>query len=228
MMRNIKRAPSARPGQNLSFSGYAGIEDLPLYIRTLYGDNYRLKDKQFLTSVNDFPQSIFEKAANNCTLTSLTRLLLFFRETHFPLVPANAQAVYRAARDVFSKYGYHPVKVHSLRNRIRYGPWNIANMSRDVLKVFGYMEPIVKNHYIMKRRYIIDEIRKGKPVMLNIAFGDYSNHTVSVVGYDLYEKEGSMDRFFVAVYDGWSRRLRYIDWSVFALTPASVTVFSPN
>lgn len=226
MNRKKKRVRSARPGQNAMFTGYAGIEDLRQYVSSVYGAAYQTKESVFLERVNDFPQSTFEKSANNCTLTSLTRMLLFFREYYFPTVPANAQAIYKAARRVFIDYGYDPIKVQSLKNHLQYGPWNIDNMCRDVLRSFGYAKPVVKNHYFAKKSYIVNEIRKRKPVLLNISFGDYGNHTISVVGIEVFQKDGSADRLFLAVYDGWTRRLRYLDWSEFGLTPASVTVFA--
>ncbi len=221
-----KRLPSSRPGQSSSFGGYAGIEDLPLYVSDTYGEDYQLTDSIFLDRVNDFPQSIFEKSANNCTLTSLTRVLLFMREDYYPTVPANAQAIYEVVRDVFLTYGYDPKKIRSIRSRLRYGPWNIDRMCRDVLRAYGCDKPVVNNHYFFKRSSILSELRKNRPVLLNISFGDYANHTVTVVGCRIYHKEGAADRLFLAVYDGWARRLRYLDWHVFGLTPASVTVFA--
>ena len=50
-----------------------------------------------------------------------------------------------------------------------------------------------------------------------LAFGYYGNHTVTVVGYNEYERDYGLytqKKTFIKVYDGWTKQERYIDSSL--------------
>lgn len=67
------------------------------------------------------------------------------------------------------------------------------------------------------------EIDAGRPVIMNIATGYYGNHTVTVRGYDIYRKQHTIGKikyytyyYMIAVYDGWTSSVRYIDYNDFS------------
>jgi hypothetical protein len=81
--------------------------------------------------------------------------------------------------------------------------------------------------YFLKWEIIMEQVGLGHPLLMNIAFGDYKGHTVTVTGYAAYARKGDPTKRFVQVYDGWGMSIRYIDWKKLGVIPASITKIIP-
>ena len=58
-------------------------------------------------------------------------------------------------------------------------------------------------------------INNNKPVILSINSDGrdfYKNHTVTIIGYKIYRMDDKKDFYMLAVYDNWSKTVRYIDY----------------
>lgn len=214
-------------GQNNKFKGYGGIEDTEKYINAYYGQEWIESRTVSVSEVENFAQSRLEKGANNCTLTSITRILKYYSDKGYKNIPSNIKDVYGVIRELGVKHGFDPKKTGLLRDLFIYTPWEIDNMVEESWKEFGYTEGYGNNSYFLKLRTIKKNIDNSNPLLLNITFGDYSGHTVSVVGYKIFTKAGQKDLNFIQIFDGWSETVRYIDWKRLGMIPASVTRILP-
>jgi hypothetical protein len=204
---------------------YGGIEDLLKYINNEYGASWVESKASTVSGIENFTQASLEGAANNCTLAAITRIMRYFRDKGYNRIPSDIGEIYKRVRKVAVEHGYDPKKVGFLRDLFVYTPWEIDDMVRDVWKAFGYADGNGNNRYLFKLGSITNNIDNGSPILLNITSGYYENHTVCVIGYKVFSRQGERDMMFVQVYDGWSEAKRYIDWDKFGFTPASVTSF---
>lgn len=214
-------------GQHKNFNGYGGIEDLARYVNSEYGSGRTESSAATIAEVESFIQAEFEKDSNNCVLTSITRVMKYYNCIGYKKIPSDVFEIYKTVQNIGIKYGYDPKKTEIIRDLFVYTPWSIDNMVKDAWKAFGYMNGDGCNGYFDKFKIIKNNIDDSAPLLLNIAFGDYKNHTVSVIGYKVYSKEGEKDKVFIQIYDGWSSTERYIDWTKMGSSPASVTSILP-
>ncbi len=213
-------------GQHKNFKGYGGIEDLERYVAFELGTGWEQKKSKNIKGILNFKQTIFgPDNLNNCTLASITRTMKYYSDLGFQKIPSVVHEIYAAVREIGVKHGYDPEKSGILRDLFIYTPFEIKTMVRDTWKRFGYESSKSNNIYFRRLKTIKNSIDDMNPALLNIAWGDYKGHTVTVTGYRVFSssREHCDDRTFVQVYDGWSEDIRYIDWKKFGITPASVT-----
>lgn len=210
-------------GQANGFSGYGGIEDLAEYINANYGPGWAESETVSINGINSFTQTELEKASNNCTLASITRIMKYYSDIGYINIPQNVTEIYKKVREIGIKHGYNPNKSGVFRDLFVYTPWEIDNMVCDTWKAFGYSNGSASNYYLGKLTIIKSSITNLNPLLFNIAFGDYKNHTVSIIGYKLFSQQGHRDLIFVKIFDGWSETVRFIDLKKFGFTPSSVT-----
>ena len=214
-------------GQDSKFSGYGGIEDTTKYIDAKYGFGWIESLASSIPGIARFKQSELEGNSNNCTLASITRIMKYYSDRGYPQIPSDIIEIYKKVREIGIEHGYDPKKVGLLRDLFVYTPWDIDNIVRDTWKAFGYFNGGSNNSYLGKLGTIESNIDNSCPLLLNITYGDYKGHTVSVIGYKVFSKECEKNITFVQIYDGWSDAVRYIDWKMFGMTPASVTRILP-
>lgn len=214
-------------GQDKMFEGYGGIEDITRYIAAKYGSGWTETRTSAVFGIGGFTQSRLEKDANNCTLASITRVMKYYADRGYDNIPSNIEDIYEAVRRIGVKHGYDPKKTGLLRDLFIYTPWEIDNMVRETWREFGYSDGGGNNSYFEKLKTIKKNIDNSTPLLLNLTFGDYPGHTVSVTGYKVFSKKGEGDLNFIQIYDGWSETVRYIDWKGLGMIPASVTTILP-
>ncbi len=214
-------------GQDSNFSGYGGIEDITKYVSAKYGAWWMESQNACIPGIPSFKQSELEENANNCTLASITRIMKYYSNIGYVNIPVDINKIYKKVREIGVKHGYHPKKSGLFRDLFIYTPWEIDNMVRDTWKEFGYTEGSGNNVYLRKLSIIKSNIDNFNPLLLNITFGDYEGHTVSVIGYKVFSGGNKKSITFVQIFDGWSNTIRYIDWKGLGMTPASVTFFMP-
>ncbi len=214
-------------GQHNSFKGYGGIEEPARYINREYGLGWNETDTATISEVESFTQILFENDSNNCVLASITRVMKYYNIIGYSNIPTDVIEIYKTVKNIGVKYGYDPIKTGVIRDLFVYTPWVIDDMVKDTWKAFNYIKGDGCNDYFSKLKIIKKSIDKFNPLLLNMAFGDYKNHTVSVIGYKVYSKKDKRDNTLVQIYDGWSNTVRYIDWTKLGNTPASITRIIP-
>lgn len=217
----------SQTGQNEAFKGYGGIEDPVKYINAEYGPGWSLSKSSSVYGLEDFTLDVLEAKANNCTLGAITRIMKHYSEKGYTLIPNNINEIYKTVRQIGVRHGYDPFETSLFRDLFVYTPWDIDNIVRDVWLAFGYPHVLSWNAYFDKLACLIRNTDNQLPSLLNITFGDYPGHTVTVFGYRLFSKAHEFDKPFVEIYDGWSSSTRFIDWNRFGLTPANVTTINP-
>ncbi len=213
-------------GQHKDFNGYGGIEFLERYIKIEYDNGWEQKSSKCVEGILNFKQNSFgPENENNCTLASITRIMKYYSDLGLKEIPPDIHAIYSIVREIGVKHGYAPGKSGLLRDLFIYTPFEIKTMVRETWEKFGYVGSKSKNNYYRKIKIIKNSIDDMNPVLLNIAGGDYRGHTVTVIGYKVFgnNRECQPDMAFVMVLDGWSEKVRYIDWKKFGTTLANVT-----
>ncbi|MDR0812600.1 MAG: C39 family peptidase [Oscillospiraceae bacterium] len=212
-------------GQILEFwqgnpANYAGIFDTNAYVNDRYGDGWTLNSKKIISGVPSFTMSSFEAGVGNCPVVSVVRLLAYYRSANGKSkIPSNNKDLYNDVRDIAIKYGYSTEdKDNNGHEDGSVGPTKINNVIIDALKKYGYSGKVTSNYLNSNGIYdFVSEIDAGRPVLLNITFGDYSDHTVTVIGYEIYtDNTGALKHSFLKVWDGWSSETRYIDYNLFS------------
>jgi hypothetical protein len=206
---------------------YGGIKDPTDHMNTETGSGWKESKTAFISGIDNITQAELEVGANNCTLTSITRIMKYYYDRGYTGIPKDIKKIYKKVREIGVKNGYDPKKTGLLRGLFVYTPWEIDNLIQNTWKAFGYPNGNGNNSYLFKLRTIKSNIDNSNPLLLNITSGYYKDHTVSVIGYTVFSKEGENDKTFVQIYDGWNDTVRYIDWTKFGNTPASVTRFLP-
>lgn len=146
----------------------------------------------------DFLQRDFEAGLNNCTITSLTRVITYYFKD------LDKNKVYKEVFEIakrngyFKKYGTLPVLISRIAN-IYFKRNNIPIRARGVY---------LGNFY----SHVKDEIDNFRPLLMNLASGYYKNHSLVISGYSVY-KFRDMKVKFLHVYDGWNKEKSYIDYN---------------
>ena len=141
--------------------------------------------------------------ACDCTLTSITAVIKFFRQDY------NIQEIYNWVEKIAKAYGY----------RGDHGTYSlvIKTVYKKSLQGFGINEYKPKSYYLKDICYdyelIKSEIDNNKPILLNLwkdGRDFYKNHTVLIVGYYYLNN----NQRFLMVQDNWYRTPSFIDYNL--------------
>ena len=214
-------------GQHEAFTGYGGIENPELHCLAETGVSWSLAAENWLRAVDGFPQHALEPGAPNCVLVSITRVLGYYAKQGWAKIPPDPEQIYPEVLKIGIRHGYDPKKSGLLRDLFVYTPFTIDDIVTEAWRAFGYAAGRGKNQYIRIFDTIRQDIGLGNPTLLSLAFGDYPNHTVTVTGYSIYERQGQRPRRYVRIYDGWSSQVRHVFWDKARSVPANITRFLP-
>lgn len=199
-------------GQQNKAYGYGGIYDCVSYLKDRYGGSITLSQYKYLPMSGLLMEKLENKnglRVNNCTLTAITRILLYYNQKGCKKIDSNEADIYAKVRQVAVKYGYSPNK--------GIGFTKINNIVEEVLHNYGYKKGKCKGLYNWTfKEQVKKEIDGNHPVIMNIARGYYGNHTVTVCGYAIYKRSGKYTHHMIQVYDGWSSTRVFIDYEAFA------------
>ena len=185
----------------------SAVIDLKKYVKDNYGDGFtECASGTVEPKVQKFLMKDMEGGACNCTLVAIARILAFYRDNEGKdQIPANTK-LYGDIKAIAAIFGYDFEKGTN--------PVKINNIINYMLTKYGYGGK-GKSTYIWNFNTVKRQIDKGAPLILNIAFGYYKNHTVSVVGYNEFSKGAGIfkkKKRFIKVYDGWTDVNSYIDY----------------
>ncbi|MCX8131431.1 MAG: Spi family protease inhibitor [Clostridia bacterium] len=144
---------------------------------------------------------------NNCTLSSLSNIFIYFSANGWTKVPLDKSAIYSKVRAEAVSLGYTPSG--------GLGVTKNNNLVTNSWKAFGYTNGSGSTSYTWSFSSIRSEIDNNKPVLFSLASGQYYNHTVAVRGYTKYKTlyQGTIASYthdFYVVHDNWNSGDRYI------------------
>jgi hypothetical protein len=188
--------------------GYAVDSGVYNYVNARYGTGYSLQTSKVVSSAGSaLLMSSFTNNSNHCVITALTYVFDYHRRNNGKTaIPSNIQTLFNDIKTVATANGYTPTGGTP--------PTKIDNIIKDVWTKYGY-SGTGSSVYVFSESTFKTEIDNNRPALLNISFGYYGNHTVTMIGYLVYSKStflGSTERFFMRVNDGWTTSVRYIDY----------------
>lgn len=142
--------------------------------------------------------------ANDCTLTSLTAILMFLtRET-------NANKIYNNVEKIAIQYGY--------TGSVGTNPFFIKKIYDTLLKSYSLVKT-TKAKYLKCGGYnftlIKQLINNRTPVILSLNTDGrnyYENHSVLIIGYKEFLLSDNKLKRFLVVQDNWSKEKSFIDY----------------
>ena len=195
---------------------YEAIDFLKNYIDSNYNGAVLLEEKSLI--LDNFIQNDFFLSDKNCSLVAMTRIIKYYCEP-FNNIPYNSKDIYKEIYNIALHYGFN----------LRTGtpPTKIDYILSDYFEKIG-IEIKSKDYYLPNfYKPIKKELDNNRPLIMNIAFGEYNNHSITITGYKIY-KYKHMNIKFLEVYDGWKRTHSYIDYNVFAHNLFSINYYSIN
>ena len=181
------------------------VTNIKQYLHAVYqfGDQIRETARKHL-SVPIFLQNNYGKVGD-CTLTSMLTLTKFYNKD------LDDQQVYDYIEKIAERYFY---------NGDTYGTIPVFQKAilEEVFARFGINHNF-KTGYLKGVGFnltsIINLINAGTPVMISI-FQDgrkyYDSHTITIVGYILYEDENHKQKAMLMVYDNWHNSYSLLDY----------------
>lgn len=186
---------------------HGSLNNLESYFSNKYNSNPILIREKIL-DLPYFTMKEVDSSKKHCSLTAITRVLLFYNSMGYENIPDNKEEIYH----IVKKYAKRNLGYFSLIGTI---PFRIASIIKSTLKFFHY-DNKVKGKYIWNfYSEIENEIDNNRPVILNIARGYYRKHTVVVVGYRVYIVNGNIYHIAI-INDGWNYNLSFIDFTSFS------------
>lgn len=195
---------------------YEAIDYLNDYINSTYNGAELIEEKSL--PLDNFIQNDFFLSDKNCSLVAMTRIIKYFFEP-FNNIPFNQKDIYSEIYNIALQYGFN-LKTGTPPTKIDYILSDYFEKINMKVESKDYYLP---NFYNPIKR----EIDNNRPLIMNIAFGEYNNHSITVTGYKIYRFK-NMNVKFVEVYDGWKRTHSYIDYNIFAHSIFSINYYSVN
>lgn len=151
----------------------------------------------------------------DCTLSSIATLIEY-------LVGVDYEDIYSYIIDI-------GIKPKWISNPKKYGtiPFFIKNIMNNVLR-FCKEKELIENEGKTKQLYIkglgynistiINQIDKNNPVILNLSGNSekdyYSNHTILIVGYQIFRNKRGKRVTLLKIYDNWETKYStYLDYN---------------
>lgn len=187
-------------------NGYAGIVDPEAYVEDRYHGRWTLKEAKRIEGIPTLLQKEFENSKNNCTLTSITAVFRFYRDRGYDNIPEDVQTIQRDVRVI--------AVANHFKDEKGTPPTRIATIITKLWAHYGY-DGRGSSRYLWKWSTFERELKAGRPFILNMANGFYKNHSVTGIGYRLYEKRGFPDVVLLEVLDNRVKEVRYIDFNEF-------------
>lgn len=177
---------------------------------------------------NDRPllMNDFRPGIGCCTITALTTVFRHLRQQAEPSpIPDDTRNLFDQVESIAARHGYRP-------KRGRTNPLRIGSIVRHLFHLYQ-LQGQAGSTLFLSARQISRELDAGRPVLMNLAFGHYHRHTVTVVGYQLWQDSTRQtkhrQRHLWQVHDGWSEAVRFIDhwaltrpwsghWSIYSVT----------
>ena len=195
--------------------GYGGIYDANAYMNYTYGNNWYLSNTpKELTGIANFVMNDFrllDNDQNNCVPTAITRVITYILNKQNSLSPGTSSTIYSDVMTIAQQYSNAG---NGNTDYMKMSLFSIDDILSDSMQKYN-LNGEGKSKYFYTDNTIKAELDADRPLLLNLAFGYYSNHTVTVIGYSEFSNDISYDtRTILHVYDGWDDYVKYIDYSL--------------
>ncbi|MBE5958894.1 MAG: hypothetical protein E7254_08565 [Lachnospiraceae bacterium] len=187
---------------------YGSIYDPEKYLE----DRYNCKPKKIEENILDMDEFVcgdFEQNSN-CSLVAITRILTYYAKHGYDNISDDYRVNYEKVLKNAKTHGFNEKKGTHF--------YKIDNIIREVFADYGYRKVAIKSRYIWGfKSEVKNEINANRPVIMNIAMGQYEDHTITVCGYVIYQEDNTKKKHrMICVHDAWKRTVRYIDYEAFA------------
>lgn len=212
-------------GQKEGSWGYGEIVVPELNVYYTYGNNVKLKTPLVsIGGVENFILSSLGPEKNNCSLGAITRVLDYRRNRGYSRIPGSYNVIYN---DVLqnAKVSKSFKESGSLPFGIDTGTlfWRIDDVAKYTLNIYDYRtnklinfkkyDFFVGNAYGASFERAKAQLDKAQPIIINISYGTYANHSVTGTGYMQFETISGETLNFLQVYDGWNTVPMYINYN---------------
>lgn len=170
--------------------------------------------------IDDYPLILmrdFEGEEQHCSLTALTSVFRCYAQRGLIWLPDRASTLFYRIKSLARRrlINYPALLV------VRGGtiPFFLDRLARAVWNFYGYRRGRAENRLFWQsgrraERDVLAQIDAGRPVLLSLMSGYYRKHTVTVWGYEVWER-GTVStaerRVMLRVNDHWTEAPRYID-----------------
>ena len=163
--------------------------------------------KKVISDIDPFEQKDFgTKNDSDCTLTSIMTSIYYYSYKKL-----NPKEVYRTVRKNAEKWFFKP--------NIGTIPFFIKSIYDKSLKDYGINKKtgarLIKD-WGYNLKLIMSVLDQNKPIILSI-YKDgreyYFNHSVLVIGYEIFRFENGIEYPMLLVYDNWYSTIGYVDYN---------------
>lgn len=186
---------------------YKPLENIDEYINSTYGEKIQKKE-EIILKINPITLGKFS-GKNICSLVAMSRVTASENNILSTYQMINIFEILKAKA---KNWAYRP----------RFGtiPFFIPLIYKEAILILeryfreenlNFKKLRFKNSFFMSFKKIKQIIDENSPLILNIYGGYYSRHTVTVIGYCQVVTDRKTRRF-LALADGWSEEVRYIDF----------------
>lgn len=189
-------------------------QNLDSYLRSRYGVQ-SLRKKKEIARFRPLLQKNYG-GPNDCTLTCITAILNFITNyRNSPKLIYNY--VEKIAQDNLYEIdgnGTWPVAIRTIFNQA-------AKKYTNKTSCVNYGKGVGYNYEEIKK-----EIDKGHPIILSMfsdGLGYYDNHSVTIVGYNEYDKAKMLK-----IFDNWTEKPSYIDYNKLSVISSINCLCSKN
>ncbi|MBL7574714.1 Peptidase_C39 like family protein [Peptoniphilus asaccharolyticus DSM 20463] len=195
-------------------NGYEVVDYLYGYITKNYSGAVLVEENSL--DLPNFLQNEFKQPNKNCSIVSITRVISYYQD-YFSNI--SEQEIFDQVFTIAKSYGFS--------DAIGTLPVKIDDIMKDYFRFYGIKIKAKGKYFSNFYNPVKSEIDKGRPLLMNIAFGEYHNHTVTITGYKIFKFKG-MNIKFIEVIDGWRKTKTYIDYNIFSHSLLSAGVCSYN
>lgn len=190
--------------------GYVVEKTIDRYLAERYGGEWTLRQP---ISVLPPPPPLLirqiRQGRGGCSMTALTSVFIWLRRKHhLTQLPEAPDALYEMISRIAAGHGFRPVK----------GRTNPFRLTAIIRRVWRWLDrPGTGRSWLMAGpRRMLRLTGQNQPYLMNIAFGHYGFHTVTVTGCQLWQRKAAgreSRRLLLQVQDGWTTTPRYLDVS---------------
>jgi len=142
----------------------------------------------------------------DCTLVSILTVVKFYKPE------LNKREVYDYIEKIAKKYLY----------KSTWGtlPFFNKNIVKEVFKHFDIDKQVFLKSIKglgFNENTIINQLKNSIPVIISITRDGrnyYDNHTITIVGYNIYENENGKKKIMFRIYDNWKMTVSFLDYDV--------------
>lgn len=202
------------------------VTDPVTYLHNTVGkssDKYSVTKTKYLSGVGNATCNSLG-GHNNCTLTALYNVMLYYRKQGYSKIPSTNSTLYSKIKTQASELSYNYNKNIGLS--VTHNDDLVKNTWK---KGFNYSTGSGSNNYLWTASDLTKAIDNGRPYLFSIASGIYYDHTVTVYGYKIYKNTRTNKSYtFLLIYDGWSNSTRFLPLTGVSYAACMTSITPPS